>query len=54
MLQGRDEDDSGMELCQRDVDENLSCIAEFLTIHPYPLNETWGKIILNIRYACSI
>jgi len=36
---GRDEDDSAMELRQRDVDEQIVCLAPFLTDATWPLNE---------------
>ena len=35
---GRDEDDSAMELRQRDVDEQILCLTQFFT-HPWRLTE---------------
>ena len=36
---GRDEDDSAMELRQRDVDEQIVCMTPFLKDVTWPLNE---------------
>ena len=36
---GRDEDDSAMELRQRDVDEQIVCMTPFLTDATWPINE---------------
>ena len=47
---GRDEDDSGMELRQRDVDEQLVCFMNFMS-DPWPMNENWSETLKHIRYS---
>ncbi len=48
---GRDEDDSGMELRQADVDEALRLQLMFLDgpLGFFPLQSRWSEVVLNIR-----